>query len=284
MNETQLWISAYLDDELTDDERNQLAKALEADPEMLDQLVCDGFIHSQLLDWLHQGKPHETVSEATDHLGHGGMVSRAIQVPSMETSPKRSRRWSFAALAATALIAASISLIAYRFAARPEVVAHLTQSTGSRWDGSPAQIGVGSPLQEGQELNLLQGSALVTFSSGAQILLEAPAALRLDSPMKVHLHNGRMAARVPTTARDFTVTTSLARFVDLGTAFTLSLASDKSFQLHVFEGLVELQLDKRFGEAVNQPLRVAEVHAVTFDIDSGDVAKLEFEAGKLMPF
>jgi hypothetical protein len=286
MNETQLWISAYLDDELTDDKRSQLARALETDREALDQLVYDGFIHSQLLDWMHQGRVHDTISEATDHLSGSdvSVLSRATQVPSIETSLKRSRWWPFAVLAATVLIAVSISLIAYKFAARPVIVAQLTQSAGSRWDDSEVQLGAGSLLQEGQELNLLQGSALVTFSSGAQLLLEAPAALRLDSPMSVHLHHGRIAAKVPTTARDFTVTTSLARFVDLGTAFTLSLVAEKSFQLHVFEGLVELQLDERFGEDVNHPLRVAEVHAVTFDIESGDVAKLEFEAGKQMPF
>jgi ferric-dicitrate binding protein FerR (iron transport regulator) len=210
-------------------------------------------------------------------------VSVAAQSSPRETATKRSRLWSIGVLAATLLVAASISLVAYMVAARPVIVAQLTQATGTRWDNANAQFIVGSLLEAGQDLKLLQGSALITFSSGAQLLLEAPVSLRLDSAMAVHLQNGRIAAKVPTTARDFTVTSSLARFVDLGTAFTLKMA-EKSFELHVFEGLVELQLDKRFGEAVNQPLRVAEVHAVTFDIESGDVAKLEFEAGKQMPF
>jgi hypothetical protein len=74
------------------------------------------------------------------------------------------------------------------------------------------------------------------------------------------------------------------RFVDLGTAFTLNLVADELFTLHVFEGLVELQLDERFGAAVHQPLRVAEVRAVSFDIKSGDVKVVEFQEGKQMPF
>ena len=211
-------------------------------------------------------------------------VSLAAQLPPRTTSIKRSRMWSLGALAATVLVAATISLVSYVMATRPVIVAQLTQATGSRWNSANAQLSVGKLLQTGQELKLLQGTALVTFSSGAQLLLEAPVSLRLDSAMAVHLYNGRIAAKVPTTVRDFTVTSSLARFVDLGTAFTLKLAAEKSFELHVFEGLVELQLDKRFGEAVNQPLRVAEVHAVTFDIESGDVSKLDFEEGKQMPF
>jgi len=52
----------------------------------------------------------------------------------------------------------------------------------------------------------------------------------------------------------------------------------------VFEGLVELQLDKRFGEAVHQPVRVAEVCAVSFDVEAGDVAPLKFVEGEKMPF
>jgi FecR protein len=299
MNETQLWISAYLDDELTDDERRQLARTLAADPASLDQLVYDGFIHSQLLDWMDEGRvpdkanveaitaaadPDEPAMHQIQYDSAPKKVSLAAQASGRTTITKRSRMWSVGALAASILVAASISLLAYMLVTRPVIVAQLTQATGSRWDTANSQVSVGSLLQDGQELNLLQGSALVTFASGAQLLLEAPVSLRLDSPMAVHLHDGRIAAKVPTTARDFTVTSSLARFVDLGTAFTLKLAAEKSFELHVFEGLVELQLDARFGEAVNQPLRVAEVHAVTFDIESGDVAKLEFEAGKQMPF
>jgi hypothetical protein len=72
--------------------------------------------------------------------------------------------------------------------------------------------------------------------------------------------------------------------VDLGTAFTLSLKSEKSFELYVFEGLVELQLDERFGAAAHQPVRVAQVHALSFDVSSGDVAPMKFAQGTSMPF
>jgi FecR protein len=278
MDNVQLWISRYLDNELTDEDGEHLAKALARDGDCVDRLVYDGFIHSQLLDWMGQRQVPDRA--ASPEMAVSPAAARAPRV----NLSKRSRLWSFGALAATLVIAATISLLAYTFVTRPGIVAQLTQATGSRWDASHAQIGAGALLREGQELKLLEGNALVTFSSGAQILLEAPVELRLDSAMQVHLRGGRIAAKVPTTARDFTVTSSLARFVDLGTAFTLKLAAEKSFELHVFEGLVELQLDKRFGEAVGHPLRVAEVHAVTFDVQSGDVAAIDFQEGRQMPF
>ncbi len=299
MDDVQLLISGYLDGELTGEEREQLARALERDGASLDQLVYHGFIHSQLLDWMNQERMPDLASPAGSDLANvptsrraarradgrtGSHLSPESAVLPSGASPQRSRLWSLGALAATLLVAASISIAGYIYATQPVIVAQLTQATGAIWDNAGAGLGVGSLLRDGQELQLAKGSALVTFSSGTQLLLEAPVALRLDSAMKVHLDYGRIAAKVPTTARGFKVTSSLARFVDLGTAFTLNLVADESFELHVFEGLVELQLDERFGDAVHQPLRVAEVRAVSFDIKSGDVETLEFQEGKQMPF
>jgi ferric-dicitrate binding protein FerR (iron transport regulator) len=131
---------------------------------------------------------------------------------------------------------------------------------------------------------LSEGSAVITFASGARVYLEAPTSFRLSSLNELELINGKIAAKVPRQAVGFTVTNSLGRIVDLGTAFTLSLKAKKSFELYVFEGLVELQLDERFGAAAHQPVRVAQIHALSFDVDSGDVSPIEFQPGKSMPF
>ena len=64
----------------------------------------------------------------------------------------------------------------------------------------------------------------------------------------------------------------------------MTLRAEKSFELHVFEGLVELQLDERIGETVHRPVYVAAVHAEKFDAQVGDVAPMPFEDGKKMPF
>jgi hypothetical protein len=54
----------------------------------------------------------------------------------------------------------------------------------------------------------------------------------------------------------------------------------------VFEGLVELRLDARFGKAANakRPARIPEVRAVSFDAEWDDIRPLHFEEGKDMPF
>jgi ferric-dicitrate binding protein FerR (iron transport regulator) len=268
MDRTQLLVSEYLDDELTSDEREQLATTLETDGVAVDRLVLHSFIHAQLLDWMTT--PNE--------------LPAAAPAPRLYRGPSRIGRRSFGLIAATLLLAAGVFWLAYLFAWRPVIVGQLTHAAGCRWASTQPALSVGALLRDGQDLELLKGTALVTLVSGAQLQLEGPTSVRLASAMEAHLRQGRIAAKVPTTARGFTVTSSLARFVDLGTAFMLSLEADKSFVLHVFEGLVELQLDERFGKAAHQPLRVAEVRAVTFDAASGEITAPQFEEGKQMPF
>jgi hypothetical protein len=297
MDNIRLLISAYLDDELANDERERLATMLPNDAESLDRFACASFIHYQMLDWMgRQQLENDTDSAVAAELHASAATSpwreaaRPKMAPSSAGSAQRGAKqrrlsvWSTGALAVSLLVAASVSWLAYMVASRPVIVGQLSNVTASRWDRQQADFTMGSLLQAGQELNLVEGSALITFVSGAQVLLEAPASLRLVSPMELHLNDGRIAAKVPTPARGFTVTSALARFVDLGTAFTLKLDTEKAFQLHVFEGLVELRLDERFGEAAERPLRVAEVRAVSFDVQTGDVGAMHFEEGKAMPF
>lgn len=291
MNSIQRLISGYLDDELVDDERSELAHILVSDAESLERLVSYSFIHFQLLHWMDEQRLQDRATApafAASNTRHLAADRRAVS-NSHNKSPAGDTRawtrlWSLGAIAAVLLVAISISGLTYTIASRPTIVGQLTHASGCRWDKSQPNLRVGALVQDGQELSLLKGSAMITFVNGVQVLLEAPASLRLDSTNNVYLRKGRVAAKVPTQARGFTVTSSLARFVDLGTAFTLKLDAEDAFELHVFEGLVELQLDKRFGEAVHQPVRVAEVCAVSFDVEVGDVAPLKFKEGKKMPF
>jgi ferric-dicitrate binding protein FerR (iron transport regulator) len=298
MDPTQLLISRYIDGELTDEEIAQLAAALQTDAASIDQLVFTSFIHAQLSNWMdQQGEQDPETAKAFDRNEHLNAMNGSPaqspaddlkQVSSRTTPPPigraRQRLFSFGMLAAALLIAASISVVVYVIGSRPVIVGQVTEATGCKWAASTGGKAVGTLLESGTDLELIEGSAVITFASGAKVLLEGPTSLHLNSAMEVRLDRGHIAAKVPRQAVGFAVTSSLARFVDLGTAFSLSLRGEKSFELYVFEGLVELQLDERFGQAVHQPVRVAQVHAVSFDVKTGDVATRRFEEGKKMPF
>jgi ferric-dicitrate binding protein FerR (iron transport regulator) len=191
---------------------------------------------------------------------------------------------TWAALAAALLVAVSLSTVGYVTWTRPTYIGTLTEATAARWQTAPEKFAVGAFVQDGQELELVSGTAVVTLSSGAKLYMEGPTKLRVDSPKDIQLEHGKIAAKVPIPAIGFTVHSSLAEFIDLGTEFTLQLDAEKTFQLHVFEGLVEVRLDKRFGAAAQRPAQIAEVFAVEFDVNSGDIDKFPFEEGKKMPF
>jgi hypothetical protein len=300
MNNNQLLISRYLDGELNDIEVAQLAKEMRDDPGLVDRLVVGGFIHSQLLNWLNQdsGHEHEVALPAADERSRLASDELFVSTKLRETlikseapqsrhsGPRRAilRLRSSGSIAVALFIAVSISAVGYFIATRPTIVGQLTESNGTQWNKSDDSIGTGALLQKGQNLVLAQGSAVITFASGAKVYIEGPTSLRLSSRNELELISGKVAAKVPRQAVGFAVTSSLGRFVDLGTAFTLSLKAEKSFELYVFEGLVELQLDERFGAAAHQPVRVAQVHALSFDVNSGDISPMEFEQGKSMPF
>jgi ferric-dicitrate binding protein FerR (iron transport regulator) len=267
MDRTQSLISGYLDVELGDEEQAQLVAALKGDAAVVDRLAFHSFIHSQLLDWMSTPSECPVVALAQHIQPRPGIRMQTMSV-----------------IAASLLVAAGVFWIAYAIAARPVIVGQLTQAIGCRWASSQPAFSVGTLLEDGQELDLVAGNALITLVNGAQLRLEGPTTMRLVSASEAELIKGQIAAKVPTTARGFTVTSPLARFVDLGTAFTLKLDPEKSFLLHVFEGLVELQLDERFGAAAHQPLRVAEVRAVFFDVSTGEITAPQFEQGKQMPF
>ena len=299
MSNVRLLMSRYLDGELAEDEVARLAAMLETDAAAVNVLVFSSFIHAQLLDWMDQESDQAYVAattqdgressletfrwQAKSSSGHADTV--ALNRPEQSFIAKARRRlFSFSFIAATLVIAASISSVAYVIGSRPVVVGQLTDATNCRWSTAPAGIQTGTLLENDQDLVLLQGSAVITFASGAKVYMEGPTSLQIRSPMEVRLNSGRIAAKVPRQAMHFTIESSLARIVDLGTSFTLSLEAEKSFQLEVFEGLVELQLNERFGKAAQHPFRVAEIHAVTFDVQSADIANVPFEEGKEMPF
>jgi ferric-dicitrate binding protein FerR (iron transport regulator) len=187
------------------------------------------------------------------------------------------RRWFTVAagLAASLLVAASIFTAAY-FATRPTIVAQLTQANHCQWAAASNPPAVGSLLHAGQTLKLNSGQAMLTFASGAKMHLVGPATVQLVSPSAAELSAGRVGAQVPTQAIGFTVATPIARFVDLGTEFSVSLEPTNSCELQVFDGLVEMRLPQHADRAAEQ-LRISEGSAVRFDAGTFDVHSIPYD-------
>jgi hypothetical protein len=300
MDTIQTLVSRYLDGELADEELERLAGMLRTDVDAVDRLVLAGFVHSHLTDWMDRQLVQDDVVYGAIAAGdtartQSNLFELGVPVDDLccdlsdlsddsDVVPWRFWPRSLAARAAAVVFAVGLVFAAYSFASRPVIVAQLTQAAGCQWDAAQAGTSVGELLESGRELKLVKGQALLTFVNGAQLQLEGPVTLRLNSTSEVDLRHGFVAAKVPTQAIGFTVITSLARFVDLGTQFTVKLDAEKTFEIYVFVGMVELTLDERFGAAVHHPVRLGAVQAMYLDEKIGDVKPLPFNQGEKMPF
>jgi FecR protein len=293
MDQISQVISAYLDGELDDEGIVNLAADLRGAPAVVDQLVLDMFVHSQLHHWMNVRQFRDDFlfdalggmrpSDCSLDLFEDGVPAEAaVQHPAKVSPvavPYRMRRQSWqnmvAALATALLIGVSI-YTAHLVSSRHSIVAQLTRSDGCQWDNSAASMPVGTLLHQGQQLKLQSGRALVTFACGAQMMIEGPTTVEIASESKADLTRGRVGAKVPTQAIGFTITTPAADFVDLGTEFTLTFAANNQCELQVFDGLVEMRLLEPNGTSSQQRLRISEGSAVRFDAARRDVASIPY--------
>lgn len=288
-------ISRYLDGELDDLAFDQLDAELRGSEAATRELVVSSYIHSQLVDLMsrrrvqgsvvpdsHTDGDGEDPHEHAARWAEGVMAALPLPKVSVErhelrrpnstfmVAPRRFR--SRLGLAAAVLIAAMLGGLGLWTLSRPVIVAQLTRSAGCVWQGTENGLPMGTLLHAGQELVLSEGRAMVTFTSGAQVVLEGPTTMRLLSSGAAEMSNGRITTTVPTQAIGFTISSPLARFIDLGTEYGLRVVADKSFELNVFHGLVEVQFVEGAGQPARKPLRISEVSAVRYDAETGEIS------------
>ncbi|MBI1375199.1 MAG: hypothetical protein GC159_20975 [Phycisphaera sp.] len=120
-------------------------------------------------------------------------------------------------------------------------VATLTDTTDATWaDDAASLLTPGAELDRGP-LHLKAGVAQIVMRSGAVVELVGPTTFHVTGPNAGRLDSGRIVARVPHSAIGFAVVTPHTTVTDLGTEFGLIAdADDKSTQVHVFKGRVEM--------------------------------------------
>jgi hypothetical protein len=116
-------------------------------------------------------------------------------------------------------------------------VAVLAQVVGVEWADAGAARSPGAVLSPGT-LRLKSGAVQVEFYSGARVVVEGPAEFRLVSTREGYLATGRLTAQVPELARGFRVGSGRMTVVDLGTAFGMSVVTNRVPEVHVFTGRV----------------------------------------------
>ena len=96
------------------------------------------------------------------------------------------------------------------------------------------------------QCHLEKGLLHLRFDGGVMVYVEAPTQFEAVSGKRLVLHRGRLSASVPPEGVGFTVETPEAEVVDFGTEFSLDVEFGTS-EVHVFDGLVRVQLRSKMG-------------------------------------
>jgi Concanavalin A-like lectin/glucanases superfamily/FecR protein len=145
-----------------------------------------------------------------------------------------------------------------------------------RWqDGSGPAIGdaVGN-----RPLRLAAGLAQVRFASGATVIVQGPATFTAHSARGGKLDLGSVVARVPESAKGFTIESASARVVDLGTEFGFSAENNTTQDVQVFDGLVQVFATR---SPVELPQALHRGEAVRVD-DRGAIVSTAFNAQRFI--
>tara|TARA_R110002049_G_scaffold4601_1_gene31659 strand:+ start:41808 stop:43352 length:1545 start_codon:yes stop_codon:yes gene_type:complete len=145
-----------------------------------------------------------------------------------------------------------------------ETVASLTRSVAARLElfGASSDFNNGSALRTGS-YQLDEGIVQITFESGVEVVIEAPASFEIHGPELVILNEGRLAANVTPEGVGFTVETPDAEVVDYGTEFAIEVVGQRSSEVHVFKGEVEVQPKQQ--DTAIAPVRLVTNQATRID-------------------
>jgi hypothetical protein len=271
-NQLDLLFNGYVDDALSDAEETSLCEVLRQDAEAVEHFVRNCYLHWQLYDLARQ-RSHRSEALQRPHLAPVDLARPAsADLDQSRQFGKGSTSTKFFALAGCAVLAFAM---AWMYLLPGPVVAQISEiSANADWSGSHPGPSLGDLLREGRQLVLRRGRAVVTLVSGAKVTIAAPAKLSVLDRNSIGLDEGTIRAVIPRQASGFQIKTSIGRFVDLGTEFTLQLVGASSCRLMVFRGLVELQpaVGARGGV-----LRVPQGRAVSYDADSGKVVVLPYD-------
>jgi hypothetical protein len=244
-----LLVDRHLDGGLDVDGQERLESAIQRHPHLRQRFWELAGIHGHLAWTLQERHAELPGAEALATERALRDSSQAIQVHRPRPSgraPKRSRGRGFWRGAVTTLVAAGIVVagatvaLTWRDTTPPPANADATlvDLAQAEWrDGVGPAVGeaVGNRL-----LALRSGLAQVRFANGATIIIAGPATFTARNSRGGELTSGRLVARVPESAKGFTIEADGVRVVDLGTEFALAAGDGADHHVQVYDGMVQV--------------------------------------------
>ena len=229
-------INSMLDEGQTPEQMQQLMTLLDHDPE-----ACEAYLDFMMM--------HGSLQRQW-----GGSIAQVPGLPSLSSPVIRPiRRFSLRRhiLAATLLILGSLFGVLWarwyhHKTSTPAYVATLTHAIDAKWIRSMPSTAPGTLLKQGHYY-LYNGVAEIKLFDGTAITLEGPTQIDLLTTNRVSLTEGVLAARVPSQATGFSVSTPSAEIVDLGTYIGVKVDDQGTTWTEVFNGNIKVTVNDLTG-------------------------------------
>ncbi|RPH47110.1 MAG: hypothetical protein EHM91_06440, partial [Planctomycetota bacterium] len=163
--------------------------------------------------------------------------------------------------AAAALLLAGLGYAVLRPESAPALLSRVHQAT---WTGRLTPI-AGAALPLGI-YTLSAGVAEVRFSGGVTAIVEGPSGFEVGGPLRLVLRSGQVVCRAAPGTKGFTVATSKADILDLGTEFGVRVGDADRTEVQVYEGEVVTSFKEIPGERRLRGGEALDVDAAPRDI------------------
>jgi hypothetical protein len=112
------------------------------------------------------------------------------------------------------------------------------------WTEGSKAYGEWDRLGPNDSIQIDRGRIEILYDNGVQFLVQGPADLTFLEEQRVAATSGKLVARVSPEAVGFKITTPHAVVIDRGTAFGVTIDPQRQTDVVVYEGMVDLALDK----------------------------------------
>lgn len=238
-------IDFVLDGSCTDEQREEFARLIDENPELIKGLTEEVFVHS-LLQWHSENISRDLAvfglgdSEAAEANVCELMADPPATVAPTREQPSRRRMFTWA-LAGMVLLGGLATLWQ---SVKPDpwterAVAEIIDSENISWSDSSA-------LQDGNQivpgrLRTNSGEFTMRFRTGPVVRVIGAVSMMVESDMLVQLDRGQATARVPESMKGFTIKTPVVDVVDQGTEFGVATRESGITDVVVFDGKVDLE-------------------------------------------
>ncbi|MEM6689640.1 MAG: LamG-like jellyroll fold domain-containing protein [Planctomycetota bacterium] len=240
------FIDRFLDDEVSDDEKEQLMQWLNI-PGNLDRFARRSELHADLRSALRRRSIQSSALESVESVafGHATNANAPDAQDTVIAGDTPASVWSGYKTTLLGMAIAATLLLAWASQPKGDIqdgssekvakiiarIDALLTKDESQWDADELIAG-GYELQSG----LLH----LQFDGGVMVYVEAPAGFQVSSGKRMSITRGRLSASVPPAGIGFAIDTPEAEVIDFGTEFSVDVESGSS-EVHVFDGLVRVQ-------------------------------------------